>query len=174
MNSDLTAWWRKNTVDYADLVAIFLLMEVAKSFTSDRISFELDVRFLPGRRVSAQVDLTWKERGVYVGKAEGPSSREGLFKCAASATIRALESATHPTVVESAADKRVGFELLDVIELGELGSVLILLSASEPEGDRAWKLCGACFVDDEPERAAVKAVLKATNRLFEKDFVYQL
>ena len=166
--------WRKNTVDYVDLVVIFLLMQVAKSSTSDRISFELDVRFLPGRRVFAQVDLVWRDRGVFVGNAEGPSSREGLFKCAARATIRALESATHPAVPESAADKSVGFELLDVIELGELGSVLILLSASEPGGDRAWKLCGACFVDDEPERAAVKAVLKATNRLFERDFLYQL
>ena len=161
-------------VDYVDLVVIFLLMEVAKSSTSDRINFELDVRFLPGARVVAQVDLAFRDKGTYVGKAEGPSSRAGLFECAARATIRALESATHPTVLKSAADKRVGFELRDVIELGELGSVLILLSVSEAAGDRAWKLCGACLVDDEPERAAVKAVLKATNRLFENNFVYPL
>ena len=159
-------------VDYVGLVVIFLLMQVAKSSTSDRISFELDIRFLPGARLVAQVDLAFRDRGTYVGKAEGPSSRAGLFECAARATIRALESATHPTVLESAADKRVGFELRDVIELGELGSVLILLSVSEAGGDRAWKLCGACSVDDGPERAAVKAVLKAANRLFEDDYIF--
>lgn len=146
-------------------------MPIAKS-SSHRISFELDVQFLPGALVLVQVTLTWKDAGVYVGKAQGSNSRAGVFDCAARATIRALESAAHPTVLKSAADKRVGFELHDVIEVGELGSVLVLLSASPPGRDRAWKLCGACLVDNEPERAAVKAVLKATNRLFESDFVY--
>ncbi len=138
----------------------------AKKPTFHRISFEqLNVERLAGSRFSVQVELAWQDRGVHVGKAEGRGSQVALLECAATATMRALQSAV---------DQRVEFELLEIIELADSNSVTVLLSLSKTGGGRVWKFCGTCLVDDEPGRAAVKAVLKATNRLFENGFIFLL
>ncbi len=138
----------------------------AKKLVSHRISIEqMNVELLARSQFSVQVELAWKDRGVYVGKAEGQGSKVALLECAARAAMRALQSA---------ADQRVEFELLEIIELADSDSVTVLLSLSKLGGDRVWKFCGTCLADDEPWRAAVKAVLKATNRLFENGFIFLL
>ena len=98
-----------------------------------------------------------------MGTAEGPRSEAGEVKCAARAAIRALESA---------ADHRIGFELRRVMKIGEFDAILVLLSLSRPIGDHAQLLCGSCLVNGTPLNATVKAVLKATNRLFEVPTLY--
>ncbi len=149
-------------------------MQRTEGATSHRIYFEeLGIEFLPGPRALVQVILAWRHKGgAYVGTAEGPSTRAGLFECGAQATIRALEAAADPSVFEPAAGQAIGFELLEIIELAKSVAVLVRLSVSEPAGGRVWKLSGTCLVGDEPQRAAVKAVLKATNRLFEDDYIF--
>ncbi len=149
-------------------------MQRTEGATAHRIYFEeLDVEFLPGPRVFVQVILAWRHKGgAYVGTAEGPDTRAGLLECSAQATIRALEAAADPSVFDLAAGPGVGFELVEITELAKSEAVLVRLSVSEPAGGHVWKLCGTCFLDDEPQRVAVKAVLKATNRLFEDDYIF--
>ncbi len=151
-------------------------MQRTEGATSHRIYFEeLGVEFVPGLRILVQVILAWRHKGgAYVGTAEGLSTRAELLECSAQAAIRALESAADPNVFESAAGPRVGFELVEITELAKSEALLVRLSVFEPAGGHVWKLCGTCFLDDEPPRAAVKAVLNATNRLFEDDYIFLL
>ena len=100
---------------------------------------------------------------LYVGTAECPRSEPGEVECAAKAAIRALESA---------ADHRVRFELRRVMKIGEFDAILALLSLSSPVGDHVQLLCGSCLVNGTPLNATVKAVLKASNCLFEDDYIF--
>ncbi len=149
-------------------------MQRTEGATSHRLYFEeLGIEFLPGPRALVQVILAWRHKGgAYVGTAEGLSTKAELLKCSAQATIRALEAAADASVFELAAGQGVGFELVEITELAKSVAVLVRLSVSEPAGGHVWKLCGTCFLDDEPLNAAVKAVLKATNRLFEDDYIF--
>ncbi len=138
-------------------------MQVTESPTHHRLIFkELRVSPRPNDRFFVGVELA--SNGIlYVGTAEGPGAEAGELNCAARAALRALETA---------AGHRVGFRLDLVSKIGEFDTVLVHLSLSSPTGDQAPLLCGSCLVKGTPLNAAVKAVLKATNRLFETDFIF--
>ncbi len=140
-----------------------MAMQVADTPTHHRLDFKgLHFSPRPDDRFFVGVGLALNGK-LYVGTAEGPGAEAGELECAARAAIRALESA---------AGHRVGFELDRVSNVGEFDTVLAHLSVSSPAGDHAQQLCGSCSVNGTPLNAAVKAVLKATNRLFETDFIY--
>ncbi len=100
---------------------------------------------------------------LYAGTAEGQGAESGELECAARAALRALESA---------AGHRVAFRLNLVSKIGEFDTVLVHLSLLSPTGGHGQLLCGSCLVHGTPLNAAVKAVLKATNRLFETEFMF--
>ena len=100
---------------------------------------------------------------VRFGACEGDDTSIGLLECAANATLRALASA---------AEHRVEFDLDLVRSLASPRCVVVTLSLSKPLGARKMQLCGCCLVNSDPLHAATKAVLQATNRLFETDFMH--
>ena len=139
-----------------------LAMQVADTPTHHRLDFKgLHFSQRPDDRFFVGVGLASTGK-LYVGTAEGPRTEAGELECAARAAIRALESA---------AGHRVGFELRRVMKIGEFNAILVVLSLLSPVGDHAQLLCGSCLVNGTPLNAAVKAVLKATNRLFEANLV---
>ncbi len=140
-----------------------LATQAAEGATSQRISFKaLHFTPRPGGQFFVGLSLASKDGHLYVGTAEGPEA--GQLECAARAAICALQSV---------AGHRVGFQLYRVSKVGEFDTVLAHVSVSRPAGDHAQLLCGSCSVNGRPLNAAVKAVLKATNRLFETDFMHR-
>lgn len=110
------------------------------------------------------VALTESNKDVQVGTYEGDDTSIGRLECAAKATLQALESA---------AQHRVEFDLDLVRSLNSPRCVVVILSLSKPAGEPSMRLCGTCLVEDgDPLHAAIKAVLQATNRLFETDFIF--
>ncbi len=140
-----------------------LAMQVADTPTHHRLDFmELHFSQRSNERFFVGVDLASNGK-LYAGTAEGPRADAGELECAARAALRALESA---------AGHRVVFRLGLVSKIGEFDTVLVHLSLLSPAGGHGQLLCGSCLVNGTPLNAAVKAVLKATNRLFETDFIY--
>ncbi len=145
-------------------MAIFLAMQASESATHLRIAFDkLRIEHFDNNKCVVLVVLTWPRGEVFFGASEGEDSATGQLGSTAEAAIRALERA---------ADHRVEFELERVRQVSESNTVLAHLSILKPAGDHIRLLCGACLTNGKPLHAAVKAVLNATNRLFESDFIY--
>lgn len=105
--------------------------------------------------VKASVRLEWSER-VYEGHAEAESSIVGDLRVCAQATLCALEA-----VLEGA----LAFHLVGVkaARIFDQEVVVVLAYVDGPQPGR--QLLGtAITTDDQPMRAAVLAVLNATNR----------
>lgn len=107
--------------------------------------------------------LGWPDGEVFFGTCRGGGSDAGQLSCSATAAVTALEAA---------ADHRVAFSLKWVTEVSEMNAVMVHLTAVLPEGGGRLELSGSSLVDGQPPNAAVKAVLSATNRLFETDFSF--
>ena len=117
----------------------------------------------PDNQCVVTVDLTDVSGKPFEATCEGRDSPTAQLESAATAAIRALETA---------ADHRIGLGLERITETGELNTVVVHLSISRPAGDNVLLLNGSGFVNGQPLHAAVKATLQATNRLFETGFVY--
>ena len=139
-------------------------MQASESATHPRIAFDkLRIEHFDNNKCVVLVVLAWPRGEVFFGASEGEDSATGQLGSTAEAAIRALEQA---------ADHRVEFELERVQQVSESNTVLAHLSISKPAGDHIRLLCGSCLTNGKPLHAAVKAVLNATNRLLESDFIY--
>lgn len=95
---------------------------------------------------------------THVGECTGPSSENAVQRSAATATLRA---------VESAAGERATFTL-DTVELVDLGAdrvVLVQVLMNVP--GRVEKLMGASTVREDARQAVIRATLDALNRRIE-------
>lgn len=129
-----------------------------------RLSFDtLRLEYLEKDRCVVLVVLGKSSNAVRFGACEGDDTSIGLLECAANATLRALASA---------AEHRVEFDLDLVRSLASPRCVVVTLSLSKPLGARKMRLCGSCLLNGDPLHAAAQAVLQATNRLFETDFIF--
>ncbi len=127
---------------------------------------EFDVKKLPGGRVEGHVALAWNPDHRFVGTVEGEDSLEGRMRCVADATAMALGRATaYALALEPGSQENVRFDVLDVIEVqaAEEHDVMLVL-VSITAGDVVTRITGSCLCEDRPTRAAVLAVLRATNR----------
>ena len=122
-----------------------------------RISLEkFEVWQRSDSRWAARVALAWRPGGkASVGTAEGDESSHGQVRCAAEATTRALELSVGGTMV---------ITVLAVKAIDGFDTVLAVVSLASHVDIPAKRLAGACLINDEPARAAVLAVLSATNR----------
>ena len=122
-----------------------------------RISLEkFEVWQQPDACWAARVALAWRPGGkASIGTAEGDASSHGQVRCAAEATTRALELAAGGTVA---------ITVLAVKAIDGFDTVLAVVSLTSHVDASAERLAGACLIDGEPARAAVLAVLSATNR----------
>ena len=122
-----------------------------------RISLEkFEVWQEPDASWAARVALAWRPGGKWsIGTAEGHASSYGPERCAAEATTQALELASGGTMA---------ITVLAVKAIDGFDTVLAVVSLTSHVDASAERLAGACLIDGEPARAAVLAVLSATNR----------
>ncbi len=124
---------------------------------SDRIKFEdMELQQLPSSRCSGRVVLSWEGRKPIAGTAEGVDSPTGVLRCAAEATARALELAV---------DNRISLRLLGVRTIKAFDAIVVVVSLHSRVSDHEQRVVGTAVIDSQPSRAAVNAVLSATNRL---------
>ena len=127
---------------------------------------EFEVKQLPGGLCEGRVELAWGLKHRFVSTVEGEDSPGGRIRCAADATAIALERATAAALaLEPESQEKVGFEVLDLITVKaahEHDVILVLVSMTV--GDVVTHVAGSCLSGDQPSRAAVLAVLRATNR----------
>ena len=104
----------------------------------------------------ANVVLAWPESGDYSAKVGEPSSVSNSLASSAQAAVDALKKAL---------DNKAEIGLLAVEEVEDLNAVVVVVSMADNE--RVYRLTGSCSIDDLGPRAAVLAVLNATNRVVE-------
>ena len=112
---------------------------------------------LPGSRCSGRVVLSWEDGESITGTAEGVNSQTGVLRCAAEATARALELAVGETI---------SLQLLGVRTIKAFDAILVVVSLQSRVSDHEQRVIGTAVIDShQASRAAVNAVLSATNRL---------
>ena len=127
---------------------------------------EFEIKQLPGGSCEGHVKVAWNTDHRFVGTVEGEDSPGGRIRCAAEATAIALERATASALaLEPESQEKVGFEVLDLITVKaahEYDVILVLVSMTF--GAVVTRVVGSCLSGGQPARAAVLAVLRATNR----------
>jgi hypothetical protein len=118
----------------------------------------LDFEFarLPNGRCRSRVVLEWGAQERFEGTAEGLGSQAAELRCAAEATVSALQRAVQ---------SRMHFELLGVKAVRAFDATVVIVSLSCRDGSPPARVVGSCLADTEVQRGAVLAVLNATNRV---------
>jgi hypothetical protein len=104
----------------------------------------------------AEVTLGFGAAERWTGVAEGLASDAGEMRCAAEATLRAIE--------RSAADI-VSFELLGVKAVRAFDTIVLIVSVALRESGESRRLVGSFLADQDHTRGAALAILNATNRV---------
>ena len=142
------------------------LPEKVRQFHSRVRLEEFEFKQLPGGLCEGRVELAGGVNRRFVGTVEGEDSPGGRIRCAAEATAIALERATAAALaLEPESQEKVGFEVIDLITVKaahEYDVILVLVSMTV--GDVVTRVAGSCLSGDQPTRAAVLSVLRATNR----------
>lgn len=103
----------------------------------------------------SRVVLEWPPDLSFVGEARGLASSTGELRCAAEATVKALEQAVNG---------KLQLELLGVKAVRAFDSVVVIVSLSCHNGS-AQRVVGSYLATEGVPRGAALAVLNATNRL---------
>ena len=117
---------------------------------------EFDFTTEPNGRCQARVGLELNPGERWLGAAEGLASDAGEMRCAAEATLRAIEQAVSGAVA---------FELLGVKSVRAFDTVVLIVSVVSRASGQTHRLVGSFLADQEQARGAALAVLNATNRL---------
>ena len=131
-----------------------------------RIKFEgLELTQLSNGRCTGRVTLTWHPGDEFVGTSEGIGSQTGLLRCAAEATLRALNLAV---------GERITLELLGVKTIKAFDAMIVVVSLSSraTPKDHEHRVAGSCVIKGNPPDAAVRAVLTATNRVLGDNIIH--
>lgn len=128
----------------------------------DRLRFaEFELERLPNGRCKAHVVLSWQESNRYTGACEGLGSQAGELRCAAQATVDALEAAV---------SKAMTFELLGVKAVRAFDATVVIVSLTVNGEGRGQRVVGSYLTDADFARGAALAVLHATNRILGNKF----
>ena len=123
----------------------------------ERLRF-VDFRFSRSQQgqCTAEVELEWLEGHRVVGRAIGQSSELGDLRCSAEAAIDAIERFS---------ENALELELLGVKALRAFDANIVIVSVEVKRGEGPRRLLGSYLAEQDPIRAAVVAVLNATNRV---------
>jgi hypothetical protein len=122
----------------------------------ERLKFsEFSFDTLPNGRCRARVGLRLGSDRLYEGTSEGLGSPTGELRCAAEATVHALERAVAG---------KVGLELLGVKSVRAFDSTVVIVSLA-CQDEESHRVVGSCLAEDQLPRGAALAVLNATNRM---------
>lgn len=116
---------------------------------------------LPNGRCRARVVLTWKDAERYEAQVEGLASQNGELRCAADATVQALEAAVN---------RAVTFELLGVKAVRAFDATVVIVSLTVSGEGRSQRVVGSYLTDEDFARGSALAVLHATNRILGNRF----
>jgi hypothetical protein len=107
-------------------------------------------------RCGAEVTLGFGTGERWVGTAEGLGSDAGEMRCAAEATLRAIELSSANSV---------SFELLGVKAVRAFDTIVLIVSVALRERGESRRLVGSFLADQDHTRGAALAILNATNRV---------
>ncbi|MFQ5551666.1 MAG: hypothetical protein ACE5FJ_10565, partial [Gemmatimonadales bacterium] len=125
---------------------------------------DIDVKQLQDEQCETTVTLRWQdEEAEWSGSAVGSASQSGTLRCAAEATVQALEKAV---------GNKIRLDLIGVKSISAFDAMVVVVSLSSHFDDRNQRLVGSCIIKGQPSRAVALAVLGATNRLLGDNFVY--
>lgn len=110
----------------------------------------------PAGLCTAEVELEWLDGVNVVGKASGQSSPMGDLRIAAEAALHALESFSGGALE---------FDLAGIKALRAFDANIVIVAIGLRKGEGPRRLLGSYLAERDPVRAAVIAVLNATNRL---------
>jgi len=123
----------------------------------ERLKFvDFELRHVPTGQCRVRVTLEWEPGVRYVGTAEELGSQAGELRCAAQATLNAMEQAM-------GAD--TAFSLLGVKAVRAFDATVVIVSLSTRTSERTTRLVGSYITEQPPPRGAALAVLNATNRV---------
>jgi hypothetical protein len=121
---------------------------------AERVRFgTLDVATPEAGRMRVTVSLDWRDE-TFSGEAEGETGPGSEMRVSATAAIRALESVVSPSA---------SFHLIGVKELRVFDHDLVAVLLHSPQLPE-HRLLGTAMISNDRRRAAVLAVLSATNR----------
>jgi hypothetical protein len=100
--------------------------------------------------------LAWSDGRQFVGESEGVISQAGELRCAAEATVRALERVVQP---------KLALEVLGVKAVRAFDATVVIVSLAARADAVASRLVGSYLAEKDPPRGAALAVLNATNRV---------
>ena len=123
----------------------------------ERLRF-VDFQFTttPNGRCRAEVTLGFGPDARWTGTAEGLASDAGEMRCAAEATLHAIEAS---------AGGAISFELLGVKAVRAFDTIVLIVSVVSRESGQTHRLVGSFLADQEHTRGAALAILNATNRV---------
>ena len=131
--------------------------------TSSAFSREERLRFVdfqfatePNGRCHAEVTLAYGTDVRWRGTAEGLASDAGEMRCAAEATLKAIEASASGSIT---------FELLGVKAVRAFDTIVLIVSVVSRESGQTHRLVGSFLADQQHTRGAALAVLNATNRV---------
>jgi hypothetical protein len=116
-------------------------------------------------RCEAEVTLGFGTGERWVGTAEGLGSDAGEMRCAAEATLRAIEHSSANSVT---------FELLGVKAVRAFDTIVLIVSVALRERGESRRLVGSFLADQDHTRGAALAILNATNRVMGNVFAREL
>jgi hypothetical protein len=117
---------------------------------------------LPSGRCQAEVTLELGPGQRWAGRASGVASDAGELRCAAEATLRAIEESV---------SGQVTFDLLGVKAVRAFDTVVLIVSVVSRGDGETHRLVGSFLADHDTARGAAVAVLNATNRLLGNIFL---
>ena len=116
----------------------------------------------PDGRCRAQVQLTRRGGDQFVGTSEGRGTDTMALRCAAQASVGAIQQAVEPGQ---------SLELLGVKSVHAFDSVIVIVSVGVSGGGNRRRFVGTYVAEKGSERAAAVAVLNATNRYLTNEVV---
>lgn len=127
----------------------------------ERLRFDnLELERFPNGRCVARVVLHWTRGREFTGEAEGTQTKQGELQAAAKAALDAAAASV---------EGRVGLELRGVKAVRAFDAWVVVASVSARVDGLDIRLLGAFpSPDTDVSRAAVLAVLDATNRLIQR------
>ena len=136
---------------------------MAANLVRERLRFvDFELRRLQNGRCQAEVTLELGPGERWAGRADGVASDAGELRCAAEATLRAIEQSVRGVV---------SFDLLGVKAVRAFDTVVLIVSVVSRGDGETHRLVGSFLADHDTARGAAVAVLNATNRLLGNIFL---
>ena len=92
----------------------------------------------------------------YIGKAKGEFSPASVMRCAAEATLQALERAFHT--------KEGDLTFVDIKDVESFDKPAVIVAVNARHEGKTWRLVGFCEVVKDVKTTAAMAVCNALNR----------